>query len=84
MKKLTADEKHDFIADVTAHLLARIDAGAEVFAVLEFRHDKERDTMHCTHSTVRVSPDPSDDRMADRVEEIVADFMDAHARRWAQ
>ena len=81
---MTDDEKHDFVADVTGHLLAEIDKGVTVFAVLSFRHDADRDSMHCSHATIKVGMSEEDERMSDRVAEIVADFMDAHAPRWAQ
>ena len=84
MTKLTKEQQHDFVADVTRHLLEDIKAGVEVFAVLSFRHDLRRDTMQCTHSTIKVGHTDADDRMSDRVAELVEAFMDANASRWSQ
>ena len=84
MAKLSDDDKHDFIAEITKNLLDDIDKGVDVFVVLSFRHDEERNSMQVAASTVSISPNPIDERVGDAAYELVRDFMDKHSPRWAQ
>lgn len=78
------DDKHDFIADITKHLLERIELGDQVFAVLSFRHNEERDTMAATFSSVMVGFGDEDERMEAKVTQIVEKFMNENHPKWGQ
>lgn len=78
------DAKHDFIADITKYLLERIELGDQVFAVLSFRHNEERDTMLATNAIIRVGFGDEDERMEAKVTQIVEKFMNENHPKWGQ
>jgi len=84
MAKLSKEDRLDFVADITEHLLEGIENGVEIFVVLSFRYDKERDTIQCSNSSIHARPPPFDDRLEETVNKIVTEFMDARHPRWAQ
>jgi hypothetical protein len=82
---MTEDEKHDFVAEIVAHLLKEIEQGVAVFSIISWRHDEERNSMHARSASIKVMKDSEEaDRMVDIISKLVDEFMDAHAPRWSQ
>jgi hypothetical protein len=81
---MTEDEKHEFVADVVAHLLREIKRGVVVFSVISWRHDEERNTMQASSASIKVINDAEADKMVEIISKMVDDFMDARAPRWSQ
>jgi 2-keto-3-deoxy-L-rhamnonate aldolase RhmA len=81
---VTEEEQHELVADIVKHLLERIKIGDQVFAILSFKHDEERDTMRATLSTVRVGFGDEDERMEAKVTQIVEQFMNENHPKWGQ